>query len=77
MLKLSADVSRPGWRVRSSDIVLKGHHLRTIPSEFGLIRPAVSEVKILKTFFPYGPMLKLCRLMSAALVGGLGHKTQF
>ena len=38
---------------------------------------AVSEEKIFKTFFPQGPMLKLCRLMAAILVGRRGHRIQY
>ena len=33
---MSADVGYLGWRVRSSYTILKGDHLRTISSKFGL-----------------------------------------
>ena len=65
---MSVDGSHLGWQAGSSDTILKGDHLRTIPvkvwSQIGL---AVSEEKICKTFFPQGPMLKLCRLMDGFL----------
>ena len=36
MLKLClADGGHLGWRAGSSDTILKGDHLRTIPSKFG------------------------------------------
>ena len=36
----SADVGCLGWRVRSLDTILKGDHLRTIPSKFGPNSPS-------------------------------------
>ena len=47
---MSADVGGLGWRVESSDTILKGDHLRTIPSKFGPNGLAVSEEKIFKHF---------------------------
>ena len=35
---MSADIGRFSWRVGSSDTILKGDHLRTIPPRFGPIR---------------------------------------
>ena len=32
---MSADVCGLGWRAQSSDTILNGDHLRTIPSKFG------------------------------------------
>ena len=32
---MSADGSHLGWRAGSSDTILKGDHLRTIPTKFG------------------------------------------
>ena len=70
-------VCRPPWLAEfignnSEREPLKDHCSKT----WTPIGQAVSE-EIFKTFFPQEPMLKLCRLMSAALVGGWGHGTQF
>ena len=37
---MSADVGCLGWRVGSSDTILKGDLLRTIPTKFGPNRPS-------------------------------------
>ena len=36
---MSADVGGLGWRVGSTDTILKGDHLRTIPAKFGPNQP--------------------------------------
>ena len=77
---MSVDVGGLGWKMGSSDTILKGDHLRTIPSWFGPYWPssfreedlvpigqAVSE-KIFKTFFPKVPNVKI----KSADVGCLG-----
>ena len=56
---ISTDVGCLGWLVGLSDIIMKGDHLRTIPTKSDPIGQAISGEKIFKTFFPYGPMLKL------------------
>ena len=60
---MSNDWGHLGWRSRSSDIILKFHHPRTIHSMFDI---QVPEKKIFNIFpIKQGPMLKLCQLMSA------------
>ena len=74
---MSAEVACLGWRVASSDIILNGDLLRTIPLKFGPIRSNSFREEDFLNIFPIGPMLNVCRLMSAALVSGQGHWTQF
>ena len=57
---MSADVDSLGWRAGSWDTILKGDHLRTIPSIFGPNWQSSFREEDFLTFFPLGPMLKLC-----------------
>ena len=58
-----------GWRVGSSDTILKGDHLRTIPSKFGSNWPSSFREEDLK-HFPIGSYVKT---MSVD-VGSLGWR---
>ena len=78
---MSADGDYLGCMSRSTNIILKGDCLKTIPAKFGptwsssfredfctfLWSSSFREDS--KTFSPQGPMLKLCRLLAAILVG--------
>ena len=65
-----SDVSGLGWRAGSLDTILKGNHLRIIPSKFG---PSWlhSFREDFETFFPTGPMLKLSADLQSWLAGGV------
>ena len=52
-----------GWREGSSDTILAGDYPRTIQTKFGPDWPWRRFLNI----FPYGPMLKLCRLITVIL----------
>ena len=54
---MSVDVGSVGWRMESSDTILKNYHLRTILHKLVPIRHVVSEKKILK-IFPIGSYVK-------------------
>ena len=47
---MSADVGGLGWQVQSLDTILKGDHLRTIPSKFGPNWLSSFREKIFKHF---------------------------
>ena len=64
---MSVHVGRLGWQAGSSDTILKGDHLRTIPFKFGPNRPS-SFRKDFSNIFPIGFHVKT---MSAD-VGCLG-----
>ena len=66
---MSVDVGSVGWRMGSSDTILKNYHLRTILHKLVPIRHVVSEKKILK-IFPIGSYVKT---MSVD-VGSLGWR---
>jgi hypothetical protein len=67
---MSADGGHLGWRFGSLDIILKVDHLRTIHAMFALNWLTGFRGIFFYTFFPYGPMLKLCPMMVAILDGG-------
>ena len=54
---MSADVGGLGWRVGSTDTILKGDHLRTIPAKFGPNRPCSFREEDFK-IFPIGSYVK-------------------
>ena len=55
---MSADVGCLGWRVGSSDTILKGDHLRTIPSKFGPNMPSSFRGEDFKKKIPIGSYVK-------------------
>ena len=75
---MSPDVGGLGWQAQTSDTILKGDHLRTIPTKFGPNWLSSFKREDFVNSFPIGSlMLKLCRLMSVVLVGGRSHRIQF
>ena len=54
---MSVDVGCLGWQAGSSDIILKGDLLRSIPLKFGPNWPSSFREEVFKTFFPLGLML--------------------
>ena len=75
MLKLCWLMSESlGWRAGSADTILKGDHLRTIPSKFdSQLAKQFQRRRFLKNFLPNFLFLA----MAAILVGGRGRRIQF
>ena len=71
---MSTEGGHLGWRSGSLDTILKIDQLRTIHAMFALNWLTGFRQEDFKTYFPYGPMLKLCPLMVAILDGDLGHQ---
>ena len=55
---MSVDVSGFGWRMGSSDTILKGDHLTTIPSKFGPYWPRSFRGEDFLNIFPIGSYVK-------------------
>ena len=70
---MSVEGGHPGWMSGSLDTLLKIDHRRNIHAMFALNWLTGFRGEDFKTYFPLGPMLKLCPPMAAILDGGLGH----
>ena len=72
MLKLCRLISAAlGWRVGSSDTILKRDHLRTIPSQFGPNWPSSFREEDLKKI-PIGSYVKTMSVDVGSLGWGMG-----
>ena len=65
---MSVDVGGLGWRMGSSDTILKWDHLRTIPSKFDPYWPSSFRGEDFKNIFPIVSYVKT----KSADVGCLG-----
>ena len=77
MLKLSGLFGSLGWQAGLTDTILKGDHLRTIPSKFGPKLAKQFQRRRFFNIFPIGSYVKTRSADSVVLVGGQGLRIQF